>query len=165
MDNKEGSYIYLADRPEFIPVLAGWFFAEWGSNNPQLTRERIEGNLKERLNREQAPLALVRMLDGSPIASASIKIQEMETHPQYQHWLGSVYVLAEHRHQGIGTNLIQRTIEEARRIGLNELYLYTRGKQKFYAKLGWRSIETPIYHGRKVILMKQVLSVLERKNR
>lgn len=163
LDKLTGNYIYLADCPELIPVLAGWFFDEWGRHNSNLSQEIIEDNLKGRLNRDEIPLVLIHMLAGSPIASASLKIQEMETHPQYLHWLGSVYVLPEHRAQGIGSNLIRRIIEEARRLGVEELYLYTRKKEDFYSKLGWRSIETPIYHGCEVIIMVQTLSVDERK--
>lgn len=164
MDKLKGNYFYLADHPELVPVLAGWFFDEWGRHNSNLTQEIIEENLKGRLNRDQVPLVLVQLLDGSPIASTSIKIQEIETHPQYMHWLGSVYVLPDYREQGIGSNLIRRTIEEAKRLGVEQLYLYTRNKQKFYSKLGWIPVETPIYHGRKVIIMRQTLSVEERKN-
>jgi GNAT superfamily N-acetyltransferase len=164
MDKLNGNYLCLADRPELVPVLAGWFFDEWGQHNSNLTQEIIENNLKGRLNRDQVPLVIVQMLDGSPIASASIKIQEMETHPQYMHWLGSVYVLPKYRQQGIGSNLIRRTIEEAKRVGVEQLYLYTRNKEELYSKLGWRPIETPIYHGRQVIIMRQTLSVEERKN-
>ena len=158
-DKLHGNYLYLADRPDLIPILAGWFFDEWGRDNPELTQEIIEDNLKGRLNRDHVPLVLVQIHEGSPIASASIKIQEMETHPQYMHWLGSVYVLPKYREQGIGSNLIRHTIEEARRLGLDELYLYTRNKKIFYSKLGWRPVETPIYHGRNVIIMVQTLSV------
>lgn len=162
MDKSLGNYIYLADRPELIPVLAGWFFNEWGSHNPDLTLESIEDNLKERLHRDSIPLVIIKLVDGTPIASASLKIREMETHPHYQHWLGSVYVLPECRGLGIGSELIRYTVDNARQLAVDELYLYTRKKQYFYSKLGWKPVETPIYHGRKVIIMKQILSVKER---
>lgn len=86
----------------------------------------------------------------------------METHPHYQHWLGSVYVLPECRGLGIGSELIRYTVDNAHQLAVDELYLYTRKKQYFYSKLGWKPVETPIYHGRKVIIMKQILSVKER---
>jgi N-acetylglutamate synthase-like GNAT family acetyltransferase len=159
-----GKYIYLADRPELIPELAGWFYNEWGRHNLDLSLKSIEEKLKGRLNREQVPLVLVHIQDGSAIATASIKIQEMETHPHYQHWLGSVYVMPEYRDQGIGTELIRYTVGEAKRLAVDELYLYTRNKEKFYTKLGWQSLETPIYHGRRVFIMKQELSLNGRTN-
>lgn len=164
MAESTSRYIYLADRPEMIPLLAGWFYDEWGVHHPDLTLASIEHKLKGRLNREQVPFVIVLIQDETPIASASIKIQEMETHPHYLHWLGSVYVLSQYRGQGIGTGLIRYTIGEAKRLAVNELYLYTRNKEKFYSRLGWKPVETPIYHSRRVIIMKQDLSVKEGMN-
>jgi GNAT superfamily N-acetyltransferase len=62
------------------------------------------------------------------VATAALKIREMETHPQYEHWLGNVYVLPEFRAQGIGTTVIERAKHEAKRIGIRDLYLYTRDR-------------------------------------
>lgn len=152
-------FVYLADRPELIPTLAEWFYKEWGYNFSDLTQAIIEDNLRERLNRDTIPLVLVLLRDDSPIASASLKIQEMETHPHYLHWLGSVYVLQEFRGVGIGSYLVKYTVDKAKQIGVGSLYLYTRSKENFYAGLGWHTIERPLYHGRWVAIMKQILSV------
>jgi GNAT superfamily N-acetyltransferase len=146
-------YVYLADRPELIPELARWFYDEWRQNYPDLSVETIEGKLNTRLHKDKIPLVLILLRDGSPIASASLKIQEMETHPQYLHWLGSVYVLPELRGGGIGSNLIQYSAAEARRLGVRDLYLYTRSREGFYARLGWTPVERPLYHGRTVVIM------------
>ena len=81
----------------------------------------------------------------------------METHPQYLHWLGSVYVLPEYRSQGIGTELVQYAASEARRLGVQDLYLYTRHREKFYTRLGWKPIERPIYDGRPAVIMSRKL--------
>ena len=159
MDNSGDKFVYLADRADLIPTLAGWFYGEWGHNHPDLTPATIEVKLRQRLNRDRVPLVLVTLRDDSPIASASLKIQEMETHPQYMHWLGSVYVLPEFRGEGIGSNLVQYSVNEAKRLAVHDLYLYTRSHEKFYTHLGWKPIERPLYHGRKVVIMKQILSV------
>jgi len=156
-------FILLADQPKLIPILAAWFFDEWGHNYPDLTLEIFEGKLWGRLNRDKLPLVIVLIQDGSPIASASLKIQEMETHPQYLHWLGSVYVLPEFREQGLGSQLVQYTIGEAKRLGVRDLYLYTHSREIFYTRLGWEPVERPTYHGRMVLIMKQNLSVEKRK--
>lgn len=159
MDNSGDKIIYLADRTDLIPTLGGWFYQEWGRNFPDLTQVTFEGKLWQRLNRDQVPLVLVILRDDSPIASASLKIREMETHPQYLHWLGSVYVVPEYRREGIGTELVQYAVKEAKRLAVHDLYLYTRNRESFYTRLGWKVIERPLYHGREVVIMKQILSV------
>lgn len=159
IDSSPEKFVYLADRPELIPILANWFYKEWVNNFPDLTQATIEGKLRERLNRDRVPLVLVLLRDDTPIASASLKLQEMETHPQYLHWLGSVYVLPEFRGEGIGTHLVQYSIEKAKQIEVEILYLYTRKRRHFYTRMGWQPIERPLYHGRRVVIMKKILSV------
>lgn len=151
-------YIYLADQPDLVPVLTNWFYDEWGSNNPNNSRDRIRGILLEHLNRDRIPLTIVILRDSNPIASASLKIREMETHPQYLHWLGGVFVHPDYRQQGIGSNLVDYTADEAKRLAVNELYLYTRSHERFYTQLGWQVIERPIYEDRIAIVMKRILS-------
>ena len=148
---------YLADHPALTPLLAAWFFDEWGGNNPDLTVDVLETAVKERLNREKAPLCLLAFLDGHPVATTAIKIREMETHPQYEHWLGNVYVVPAYRGQGIGSKLIHHTQNEAKRIGIRDLYLYTRDRETLYQRLGWEVLEKPQYRGRSATIMVQRL--------
>src|SRR5512147_1529547 len=143
---------YLADCPELIPVLASWFYAEW--RRPDLSIERIERRLYDRLNRDRLPLVLVGFRDQQPVASASLKIQEMDIRPEYLHWLGSVYVRPEARNQGIGSQLVEYIAGEARRLGVEELYLYTTYSERLYARLDWITIERVEYHGRSLVIMK-----------
>ena len=152
-------YIYLADQPELLPELADWFYDEWGGSDPNSSRERMKRILGEYLNRDKIPLTIVLLRDSQPIASASLKIREMETHTQYIYWLGGVYVHPHYRDQGIGSQLVEYSANEAKRLKVNELYLYTRHHENLYTRLGWQVIERPIYEGRIAVIMKRLLPV------
>jgi putative hydrolase of the HAD superfamily len=156
-------FIYLADQPQLVPVLTDWFYDEWGQSNSDSSWERMRRNLGEQLNKYKIPLTIVLLRDSQPIASASLKIHEMETHPQYLHWLGGVFVKPECRQQGIGSRLVDHTAGEAKRLKVNDLYLYTRNHERFYTRLGWQVIERPIFDGRIAIVMQRILSVEGRK--
>ena len=158
--NPGDEYIYLADQPQLLPTLADWFYEEWGHNNPQSSRESMQRTLSEFLNKEQLPLTFVRMRDSKPIASASLKIREMVTHPQY---LGGVYVHPDYRGQGIGSQVVEFSAAQAIQLKVTDLFLYTRGHENFYARFGWRVIEEPVYEGRVVSIMKRKLTVASRK--
>jgi GNAT superfamily N-acetyltransferase len=146
---------YLADHPDLVPLLAGWFFREWGGRSPYDTLGSFEEYLLARMNRDKPPLTLVAFKDEEAVGTAALRIQEMVTHPQYQYWLGSVYVKENWRRMGIGSALVEAVIEEAERLEIQVLYLYTRGKENFYARWGWKAIECPIYRGRTVTIMKR----------
>jgi N-acetylglutamate synthase-like GNAT family acetyltransferase len=109
------------------------------------------------MNQDRLPLTLVTFFDEVPIGTAALKIREMETHLHFEHWLGSVYVQKSHRKRGFGTKLVQAIISEAARFGIEEMYLYTRGSEIFYSKLGWKEIEKTFFRGRRVTIMKYLL--------
>ena len=62
------------------------------------------------MKRDKTPLTLVAFKDEKPVGIAALKIREMEIHPQYQHWLGSVYVKENWRKMGIGSTLVKAVI-------------------------------------------------------
>jgi len=146
---------YLANHPEWVPELASWFFEEWGRKESDNSLERITQRLQERLHRERAPLTLIGFLEDKAVASASIKIREMETHPQYKYWLGAVYIRPAYRDQGFGSKIVNHTVSIAKQLDLSELYLYTHSHESFYDRLGWVTIERPFYHGRTVAVMSK----------
>jgi predicted N-acetyltransferase YhbS len=148
---------YLADQPELVHLLSTWFHDEWGKNNPALTLEDIERHVRERSNRDKIPLCLVAFANSEPIATATLKIREMEIYPQFEHWLGNVYVVPEYRNQGVGSQITKSTVERAKLLGVKNLYLYTQDQESFYQRLGWTTIEQVEYHGHMVVVMRQIL--------
>jgi len=148
---------YLANHPDLVDLLADWFYQEWGGRLPDVTLQDFSERLKGRMNRDQLPLSLVLFLRKEPIGTASLKIREMETHPQYEHWLGSVFIRGEYRKKGFGTEIVKAATRMAIRLGIEELYLYTHSSEAFYKRLGWKGIEKSIFRGRRVTIMRRVL--------
>jgi predicted N-acetyltransferase YhbS len=148
---------YLADHPDLVPCIAGWFYREWGGRSPDDSLRVFTERLLARMNRDKPPITLVAFKDEEPVGTAALKIQEMETHPQYQYWLGSVYVKENWRVLGIGSELVDAIIREAERCEIQALYLYTSGKEGFYARLGWEELEKVQYRGRSATIMKCIV--------
>jgi GNAT superfamily N-acetyltransferase len=140
-------------------LVANWLYKQWGKTNPALTLEGTHQAVMGRLQRDKLPLCLVAFLSERPVGTASLRIREVEIRPQFQSWLGNLYVVPEKRSQGIGVCLIERAVAEARRVGIRELYLYTRGEGSLYASLGWKIIEALTYRGRQATIMKYELAL------
>lgn len=150
---------FLADRPEWIPIVAGWLYAEWGREAPGVTVGTMARRLRARMNRDRLPLALIAAREGNPLGTASLRVREMEIRPQYEHWLSTVYVHPLYRRKGVGSALVRAASAQARRLGIGTLYLYTRNPrtESLYAGLGWTPIERPVYRGRPAVIMRRHL--------
>ena len=145
----------LADHPTLVPTLADWFAQEWGGEQSAAEFEAFKDELSGRMNRNSAPFTLISLLDDELVGTAALKIREMESHPHYEYWLGSVYVRKEFRGRGVASELIHAVIEKAAQLGIDLLHLYTRGKVALYANFGWKIIEEAIYLGKKVYIMQR----------
>jgi GNAT superfamily N-acetyltransferase len=148
---------YLADHPQFVPIVAEWVHNEWGQQETDATIGTSISNLQSQLNTGIPPVALVMLRKGIPIACSSIKIRELAAFSQYTYWLGSVYVLPEFRNQGIGALVVENSSRIASELGIRELFLYTHSHENFYSHLGFSVVEQPYYQDREIVIMRRSL--------
>ena len=150
---------YLKEHSDWIPTIASWFHHEWGVYHPGLDVDAIAERLRERLNTDRLPLALVAVDHGEVMGTVSLKRYDMDTRMQYSPWLASLYVTKRSRNKGVGLNLIQSGIAEAWRLGIERLYLYTRDKTHvdFYLAQGWTLVENTGYRGGPVTILLRAL--------
>ncbi|MCT7943034.1 GNAT family N-acetyltransferase [Shewanella holmiensis] len=113
----------LADKPEASKVIAQWYFDEWLSNVPDITVEFIQDKVSKAGNRDKIPLTVVAHNDQELIGVVEVKLHENRHYPDYEHWLGGIYVKPSHRGQGISSVLIGQGIEYAAQFGVSSLYL------------------------------------------
>ncbi|MEM6344916.1 MAG: GNAT family N-acetyltransferase [Bacteroidota bacterium] len=148
----------LADRPEAIPVLARWYYAQWGYEVPENSVVKEEEKLTQFLNRDKLPLSLVAYEGSNLIGGAQLKFYEMSIYPEKEHWLGAVYVAPEFRGRGIAAKMIKRILELAKHYQVPNLYLQTEHLDGgLYARMGWEPEEQVIYEGVEVLVMKKPL--------
>ena len=148
-------FIFLADRPEFIPTVAAWNYNQWGyaieDNSYEKTLERLNG----KLNRHQVPLPVIALEGEAIVASAQLKRYEIDYWPEREYWLGGVYVPEAKRGRGIAGALCHKMTEIAHNMGIGTLYLQTEKLDGgLYARLGWQSCEQILHHGLDVRIMK-----------
>lgn len=99
----------LADHPEAVPVIAQWYFNQWGHEIPGLTLDTLISKVREKArNRIDFPLAITLHEGDELVAVAELKFRENQNHPEYEHWLGGVYVSESHRGKGYLSVLVDR---------------------------------------------------------
>lgn len=57
----------------------------------------------------------------------------------YGPWIAGTFVVPDARGRGTGSALMQHAVGQAKRWGIERLYLYTSSAEPFYAALGWRT--------------------------
>lgn len=145
---------YLADHPEFLPILAEWQHEEWGYLRPGDTLEARTNRLRtEGGERGRIPLTVVAHENGKVLGSASLIPHDMDTRLELSPWLAGVFVGTDHRRKGIGAQLIRRIMAEAASLKVPVLYLYTVHSESFYANLGWSLQEHTAYREQNVAIM------------
>jgi GNAT superfamily N-acetyltransferase len=157
---------YLANCPEFVGELARLSWKEWQEVYQQ-RKQTLEDSLKnyrDRMNTDRVPLTLVAVRAGLAancrelVGMVSLKFHDMDTRPDLDPWLGGLLVLPEWRSRGVGTMLMHRATEEARRLDVPRLYLWTHSAEGLYHELGWQVVERSNYFGKEAVVMQIDLS-------
>jgi GNAT superfamily N-acetyltransferase len=147
---------YLANCPEFVGELARLSWKEWQEVYAQRKQTLVHllKNYRGRMNTDRLPLTLVALHSGKLVGMVSLKFHDMDTRPDLDPWLGGLLVLPEWRNRGVGTMLMLRATEQARRLNVPRLYLWTHSAEKLYHKLGWRVVERTNYFGKEAVVMQ-----------
>lgn len=156
-------FINLADRPEFVPLIAEWYFSEWGKNRPERTLQTTLASIRDQMCRDRIPLHLIAMKKDDLLGVAQLRFHEMEIYPEKEHWLGGVYINPEFRGKGLATILVRKMIELAESFQVETLYLQTvKLDGGIYSKLGWIPEERVTYRGVDVLVMQKKVFIKNR---
>src|SRR5262245_22816805 len=145
---------YLAEHMEFVPILADWHHGEW----KEATLELTAAELRTHTQRRSVPTTLVAIENDEVIGSTSLLVADLKGWEYLTPWVASVFVAPEWRNRGVGRSLITRAVEEARMIGVPEVYLFTTSKEAYYARLGWQALERARCNGKDIVIMRRTLS-------
>lgn len=141
----------LEEHPNECGIVADWILSEWGKL-PILDYFEAIANSKGWAH--SFPHSLVAHAKGSIVGTVSILLDDLETRPEFNPWLGCLYVHPEWRRRGIGTSLLTAAEKLATiRWRISDLYLFTENQTALYAKHGWKIVETDHYRKREITIM------------
>lgn len=134
----------IVDHVDLVPVVARWHWDEWGEADPRGSFESWTRGLAAKTRRDGVPTTFVALdADGRAIGSVTLSEHDMPDHAEfaiYGPWIGGTFVVPEARGRGVGSALMQHAVGEAKRWGIECLYLYTSSAERFYAALGWTTV-------------------------
>jgi len=121
--------------------ICDWYYEWIGKRNGQC-RELIEATMSHSLcTGRKMPQTFIAMVDGQPAGMYQIAVSDdLESRPDLYPWLINVYVDEVYRGRGVFRAMMQTVRQNARKIGLKELYLYT-SHVGLYENYGWVFME------------------------
>ncbi|PZS90577.1 GNAT family N-acetyltransferase [Stenotrophomonas maltophilia] len=138
--------------------LARWYHAQWGQD-AGLTLEQELQRLSPPQDAEGFPYLIAAFEDGQMAGAVQLKRREMQAFPQYEHWLGSVFVADSHRGRGLASGLVEQAAAQAVRMGVSDLYLQTEALDGgLYARLGWEPLQEADNRSYRVLVMVRRLA-------
>ncbi|MGY2851441.1 GNAT superfamily N-acetyltransferase [Bradyrhizobium sp. USDA 4510] len=130
--------------------------ARWRVNSFSMLRTSFEeelGSLQQFAADRSLGVLLVAKADGAPIGACLLVESEFEPNHDVAPWLTGLFVVPEHRNEGVGTILVRAIEDQARQRGFSRLNLYTSEATGFYARLGWSTADRTNWRGVDATLM------------
>lgn len=151
-------FVYLADHPEAIPIVAKWYYEQWGRQHEVPSLEKSEEILTDYLNRDKIPLLILAKKEEKILGTVQLKFYEMDIYPQKEHWLGGVFVPKQYRGNKIAEKLVLQAMKIAKNHEVKTLFLQTEKLNGgLYKRLGWNLVEKSIYRDKPVLVMRKDL--------
>lgn len=151
---------FLADNKKAIPILANWYFTEWGQLEKGNTLDKVTEKLHGYLNTDKIPLIILAVERDDILGAAQLKYREMDIYPEKEHWLGGVYVSKKYRGNKVAEKVIGEVVSVAKRVNVHKLYLQTEDLSGgLYRRLGWQPLEQVKYRGLDVLVMVNQIGV------
>ena len=124
----------------FFDKICDWYYNWLGIKNNE-SIEEIKCTFEHSLCKDKLPQTFVALIDGEPAGMYQLSMSDdLYSRPDLYPWLINVYVDEKFRGRNVARELMNTVKENAKELGLTELYLYTK-HIGLYEKFGWKFIE------------------------
>jgi len=131
----------LKNHPASIPRCAEIWHEVLGKIwMPEIGIEEIESLYYEELKPDM-PLTYIALDGEIPVGSCTLELNG-SIRPDLGPWIGDLVVDPKYQRQGVGKMLLNATIEKAKELGFEKIYLFAFDPtiSEYYGRLGWRKI-------------------------
>lgn len=148
------TFDYLINHPALLQPVVELGLQTFGYLNPGQTFEMREALIKKCLNTDKLPITFVAFENDQLIGTTTLHPTDLPTYTKVSPWLASVIIHPAMRQQGMGSWMVQETMKKAAALGISTWYLYTPDRESFYARMGWKSIDTTVYNEVPGVIMR-----------
>lgn len=131
----------LRQCPEFFETVADRIWQAWWKRRGH-PLDMIRSRLRETMNAEPIPLALVAHDRGAFLGTASLIASDLDERPRLTPWVAAVWVEPNARRHGLGAALVDHASEACFALGFARAHLCARAERTgFYQRRGWTLVE------------------------
>lgn len=145
----------LKNHPQAIQQLAKIWYDVLGQKwMPEISIAEIAKGYYDELN-DVLPLAYIALDEGIPVGACSLKLND-GIRSDLSPWIADLVVDASYQKQGIGKQLMHATLEKAKDLGFEKVYLFTfdSNLSTYYQRIGCKEIGVDEFAGHAVTVME-----------
>lgn len=116
-----------------------WNYNWWGKRDNN-SMEQVRYYMEHSLCKNKIPQTFVALIENEPVGMYQISSYDDISRPDIYPWLANVFVDEKYRGKGVFKKLMSTVNENAKKLNIEELYLYT-SHIGLYEKFGWEFIE------------------------
>jgi GNAT superfamily N-acetyltransferase len=149
----------LSYNSDWVKIVANWAYQEWHKKN-RIAYRIVEHDYALRAQSLVLPKCFVAVKNQVPVGMVSVKKKDLQTKKAFSPWLSALFVMEKYREQGIGTALINYSVQFVQKRGFSSIYLFTEYDKtkelvEYYQKRGWVSVcRSKDFGGNNVTVMK-----------
>lgn len=151
-----GHVVTVQERPDLVPEVARWLWEEWRREDGYSLQETIT-KVAKRTSPSGPEQCFVLLLNGTPVATASLTDRDLPARLDLKPWLAEVFVKPKFRCRGFASQLVRCVEGACRSAEIPTVWLFTASAADLYSRLGWQALGIEAYHGTDVILMRRDL--------
>lgn len=121
---------------------------------PEIGIEEIESLYYEELKKD-IPITYIALCGVTPVGSCTLQLND-DVRPDLGPWIGDLVIDPKYQKKGIGKMLVDATIEKAKELGFEKLYLFAFDPNipEYYERLGWEKIGMDDFKSHPVTVME-----------
>jgi GNAT superfamily N-acetyltransferase len=148
--------VTVRERPDLVPEVSRWLWEEWRREDGYSLEETIV-KVAKRTSPSGPEQCFVLLVNGAPVATASLTQRDLPARLDLKPWLAEVFVKPNFRRRGFASQLVECVEAACLSAEIPTIWLFTASAADLYSRLGWHAVGIEAYHGTEVIVMRRDL--------
>lgn len=123
----------------YIEKITIWLY-DWWAKEEGNSIDKVRYFVEHSICNDRIPQTYIALMDDKLVGMYQLSYVDLECRPDIYPWLCNVYVDKNYRNNGICDRMLKTVKENAKMMGINNLFLFTK-HIGLYEKYGWRFIE------------------------